>query len=843
MPEKTYEELTQRLRALEKENANLQGIVRDYADGKLDGEAKQEDVERYRDFFDKALVGIIHTRLSDGFIIEANSKAAEMIGLPVEEVVGKVRLKEYHKDPDQRKQLLEKLQQDGEVHDYEIDLILHNGRNVILSVSVKVYPQEGYIEGVMFDATTRKKAEEELKYRSIIEKSISRASSLMVSSDKVDYNVILGIVGDVIAVNRAYIFRVSNNGSKLKNTYEWCSPGTIPQIQNLQELDTETFKWWIGQLQNRKSIVLKSIDDLPPESVAEHEILAARNIKSVISVPILSKGKSLWGFMGFDDTVKTREWQEAEIEALQIVGDMISSDLDRRSIEEDLEFERRQLLSVFDSLAEQIYISDPYTYEILYVNQALNEYFGRDVVGRTCYKEFQKLDAPCKFCTNQIILKRKPEPYRWEIFKPKLGRTFSLVDRIIKWPDGRDVRLEFSSDITDQKKLEEQIQQTQKMEALGALVGGIAHDFNNILSGIFGYTQLLQMRVDKDGKMSKYVDAIYQAGIRAKDLVQQILAFSRQKSQESMPMRVQDVVDEALQLIQSTLPSTISISSDVQADCGLVMGDQTQVHQIVMNLCTNAYHALEEKGGQLTVILKELEMVAEDLRNPAMVPGPYACLSVTDTGMGIEQHIMDRIFDPYFTTKKKEKGTGIGLAVTHGIIKGHGGQIDVFTKPGKGTEFRVLLPVIADNTYASRAAVPKNLLKGNEHVLLVDDQREVLEIERQMIQELGYRVTTRTSSLEALERFRASPDQFDIVITDMTMPSMTGDQFALEAIKIRDDIPILLCTGFSEQMSKAKAESIGFKGFLMKPIIMKDLSEMIRKALDGKRETNIEKQN
>ncbi len=820
----TYEELEQRVKDLEKETENQKHAE----------EAIRKSEEHYRNIFDNALAGLFRSRLSDGMLVEINSKAAELLDLSIEEIIYKVRLVDLYRNPAQRKELIAKLRQDGEVHDFHVDFTLNNGRDVSFSISVKAFPERGYMEGAVIDITDHKEAEEELRYRSTIEEAIAKASGLMISSDEVDYNAILRIMGDSVSVNRAYIFRIMDNGTGMANTFEWCAPGTAPQKDLLQDLDAGIFTWWIKQLRRRKNIVVRNIDELPPEASSEKEILAIQKIRSLIVVPIWSRGKSLWGFMGFDDTEKMREWSEAEVEALQIVGDMISGDLDRRASEESLELEREQLLSIFDSIDESIYISDPYTHEILYVNQTLNTAFQKEIIGGICYKELQGFDSPCDFCTNHILLKQKPAPHMWEHYNPKLGREYSIVDRIIKWPDGRDVRFEFAIDITEQKKMKERTQQAQKMEAIGTLAGGIAHDFNNILSGIFGYTQLLQIKTDEDSEKSEYIDSILKAGNRAKDLVQQILTFSRQTMHELKPLKVQDVVNEALKLIKSSLPSTITIRRRIQSDCGLVLADHTQIHQIVMNLCTNAYHAIEETGGKLITTLKEIELAAEDIRDPTMIPGKYVCLSVIDSGMGIEPSVMDRIFDPYFTTKEKGKGTGLGLAVIHGIVKSHGGNISVYSELGKGAEFRVYLPIIKKEPEEADATLHMTILKGNESILLVDDQNDVIEIERQMLEVLGYQVAARTGSLDAMEAFRAQPDKYDLVITDMTMPNMTGDQFAVEIMKIRSDIPVLLCTGFSEQMSEKKAEAMGIKGLLMKPMVLRDLSVMIRKVLDAK---------
>ena len=382
-------------------------------------------------------------------------------------------------------------------------------------------------------------------------------------------------------------------------------------------------------------------------------------------------------------------------------------------------------------------------------------------------------------------------------------------------------------------KLQEQLTQAQKMEAIGTLAGGIAHDFNNILFPMFGYLEMMIEDIPKDNPLHSHLVEVFNGAKRARDLIKQILTFSRQSDHERKPLEAQRVVKEALKLIKSTLPSTIEISHDIQKDCGLVLSDPTHIHQIVMNMCTNAYHAMEETGGKLTIILKEVELSSEDLKDPVMNPGPHVCLVIADTGPGMEQGIVDRIFDPYFTTKEEGKGTGLGLAVVHGIVKSHGGQISVYSEPGKGTEFQICLPMIKKEMETTKVETDKPIQKGNEQILLVDDQDIIVQMEKQMLERLGYHVTARISSIDALEAFRMQPDKFDLIITDLTMPNMTGDKLAEELIKIRSDIPVILCTGFSERISKEKAESLGIKEFLMKPVALKVLSATIRKVLDG----------
>ncbi len=380
--------------------------------------------------------------------------------------------------------------------------------------------------------------------------------------------------------------------------------------------------------------------------------------------------------------------------------------------------------------------------------------------------------------------------------------------------------------------LQRQIQQAHKMESVGTLAGGIAHDFNNILFPIIGYTEMLLTDVPKDSPLRDSLNPIYSGALRAKGLVKQILTFSRQDKNELMLMKMQPIIREALKLIRATISSTIEIKQKIDSDCGAIKADPTQIHQIVMNLSTNAYHAMEKTGGVLKVILKEIQLGEYDIITPDMIPGVYVCLTVSDTGKGMDKELTQKIFDPFFTTKGIGKGTGMGLSVVHGIVNSLGGTIHVYSEPGKGTKFNVYFPgekkILKEQTNQDKQPIQG----GTEQILLVDDEESIILMETRMLKRLGYLVTSRTSSLEALEAFRAKPDKFDLIITDMAMPNMPGDKLSAELTKIRPDIPILLCTGFSETMSEEKAASIGIKGFLLKPIVMRDLAQKMRDVLD-----------
>jgi PAS domain S-box-containing protein len=379
---------------------------------------------------------------------------------------------------------------------------------------------------------------------------------------------------------------------------------------------------------------------------------------------------------------------------------------------------------------------------------------------------------------------------------------------------------------------ETELRQAQKMEAIGALAGGIAHDFNNILTAIMGYAQLAIQNVEEYSPPYENLEGVLKASARAKDLVKQILTFSRETEQELQPVRVKPIVKETMNLLRSSLPATIKIVQNIQGE-GIVRSDPTQIHQIMMNLCINAAHAMGEKGGTLQVNLKDVELDADSApRPPDMKPGKYLLLELIDTGQGISPSTMDRIFEPFFTTKGRDEGTGMGLAVVHGVVKKMGGFIAVDSEVGKGSSFKIYMPSLTREIEPEREReLP--VQGGTERILFVDDEPALVDMGRQLLERLGYRVTCRTSSVEALKLFQARPHDFDLVITDLTMPKLTGDDFASKILKIRKDFPVILCTGFSSTLAEKKAREIAIRAFVMKPLVIADLARTIRQVLDA----------
>ena len=504
--------------------------------------------------------------------------------------------------------------------------------------------------------------------------------------------------------------------------------------------------------------------------------------------------------------------------------------------EDGLKRAKEEWERTFDAITDIITIQNK-EFRILLANQATCDFLNlpRDEIhGRLCYELFHNKDAPCFNCPTLKTLQNK-RSFSSELlcYAGDQERNLLVSSSPILSDDGSCTGIVYTAkDITELKGLETRLRQAQKMEAIGTLAGGIAHDFNNILTPILGYSELLVDILPEESRERKDGEQILKASKRAKELVRQILTFSRQTEHEKTPIQIEHIIKEALKLLRSSIPANIEIRQNVAVDCCTVLADPTQIHQILMNLCTNAYQAMQQKGGTLTVSLEEVEISPEDYReNLALQSGKFLKLSVSDTGCGMDKSLQDKIFEPYFTTKKQGEGTGLGLSVVHGIVKSHHGHVTVYSEPGQGTEFHVYLPCIDESgsyQVEERKQVP---LGQHEKILVVDDEEPVANLLAQMLKNLGYEVRVETNSLAALEKFKAEYNSIDLVVTDMAMPGLNGADLASEILKVKPGIPLILCTGFSETINEEKARTLGFSSFLLKPILKNQLATAVREAL------------
>ena len=531
------------------------------------------------------------------------------------------------------------------------------------------------------------------------------------------------------------------------------------------------------------------------------------------------------------------------------LSNAISEQLARITESERMEMALRESEQKFRRLFEDnraiMFLVDPKTWKIVDANYAAEKFYGFER-NALIQKSLYDLSAMVEEAFKKEIHQSRKRNRDYSVFKHKLAngkvRDVEVRTTPIKMDEDHVLHSVIIHDITDRiraknekKKLESQLRRAHKMEAIGTLAGGIAHDFNNILWVINGNIELALTQITKGSPAIYNLKEVEKACKRAADLVTQILSFTRQTEKKRQPLKFSSMVKESLKLMRSSLPATIEIRETVTAHSDTILADITQINQVLLNLYTNAAHAMKEKGGILEVSLVNSRI---DDNHAAwaqgLSPGNYVMLSVEDTGHGINPENVDRIFDPYFTTKKVGEGTGMGLSVAYGIIRNHGGTITVDSSPEKGTLFQVHLPVFEKPEDELVPETLETLPTGSERILFVDDETAVLDLMKQILTRLGYEFELYLDPKIALQSFRANPEKYDLVITDQTMPNMTGRELIKELMSTRSDIPTILCTGFSEQVDENKAKEMGIRAFVMKPVVMRDLAKTIRRVLDEK---------
>lgn len=475
----------------------------------------------------------------------------------------------------------------------------------------------------------------------------------------------------------------------------------------------------------------------------------------------------------------------------------------------------------------------------IYVNRRFLDMFGYDepeeLLGKRVFITVHPEDRERVIDINRDRQSGKVAPARYEFKGIRKNGSLMYVEvsatKILY--QGEPATLAYLRDITERRQTEEELRHAQKMQAIGTLVGGIAHDFNNVLAAMIGFSELVLKDLEDGSVAKRRLNSVLKAGMRGRDLARQILTFSRKTKHKKSPVHLTPLVKETAKMLRATVPSTIRIELAIATESDEIVADPSQIQQVLMNLATNAVHAMHEKGGTLDISIANVRAEADrPLLQPDMAPGNYVMLSVRDSGYGMDREVKERMFEPFFTTKPVDEGTGLGLSVVYGIVNEHRGTISVSSEPGKGSTFTIFLPQAERPTAASRTERSTSPLRGNERVLFVDDEELLVEMNRDMLEGLGYRVSATTDSRDALTRFSESPADFDLVIADQTMPHITGLDLARKIMHIRPDMPIILCTGYSEALSTEEAKALGVKELVVKPLMEQELAEAVRRALE-----------
>jgi PAS domain S-box-containing protein len=737
----------------------------------------------------------------DGCFIEVNQAWLDTLGYTRDEVIGRNFSEFLHPDwQDHFKENFPKFKAIGEILGIEFEMVRKDGRSILVSFNGKIGKdslgcfQQTYC--IFQNITDRKRAEDTLLENEARMRAITDSAR--------DAIIMMDQNGTISYWNPAAqrIFGYTADEAIGTDLHQLLTPLRYHKAQN------DAFPKF--KLTGRGQII-----DTTVEVEARHKNGQEFSIELSLSALFLQD-----------------HWH-----ALGVIRDIS----ERKRIEEALREGEKKYRIIFDSANDALFIHNMQG-RILETNPMACERLGYDHAELTSMK-ISQVDTPgaAQRIPEHLAKLMEQGHLTFEVVhlrKDGLRIPTEVSARRIEW-DGQLAIMSICRDISERKRAEEekerlqtQLIHTQKMEAIGTLAGGIAHDFNNILGAILGYAELARNACPSGSRAIKFIDRELDAVQRATLLVKQILAFSRQEKHERIPLHLDSLIKEAVKLLRPILPSTISIKQQVDTTTKSILADPTQAHQILMNLCTNAFHAMEKTGGTLEITLKNSELSRTDL--PPLTgaqPGTYVVLSVGDTGTGIPQEIREKIFDPYFSTKGVGKGSGMGLAITHGIITRYGGFINVESNPGAGSIFHVFFPAIEHEALPEIQNV-QTASVGNARILLVDDEDMLLELGKEILESLGYEVTVRKSSREALVTFKNQPDLFDVVITDQTMPEMTGIDLAREILEIRADIPIILCTGYSSLVNEKEARTCGIKEFVMKPVTIAGMATLLKKVLN-----------
>ncbi len=634
---------------------------------------------------------------------------------------------------------------------------------------------------------------------------------------------------DASEVSRVYIFENEEDqqlGLCMSQTCEACASGVSPQLDNpdLQHLPYNIAAPRWREFFVRGETLGGLVDDFPGN---ERENLEPQGILSILVIPISVSG-NWFGFIGFDDTVNRREWSEDEVRLLRTAAEMIGAIFERYRAMEELKFQHAQLLSIFDGIEEPIYVADMNTYEILFANRFTCKSLNKELVGKICYKELQGFDRPCDFCTNGKIKNNGGTTYTWEHYNPIVKKNYLLYDCVIRWPDGRDVRFEQAIDITERNLLKEEQNKAAKLESVGILAGGIAHDFNNILTAILGNISLAAAIVNEnpDGSRGLLAEA-EKACFNAKGLTQQLLTFSKGGQPIIRITALKELIADSVSFALRGSKSGCGLGIDENLWPGEV--DSGQITQVINNMIINADHAMPD-GGEVMVNAENVVVVPGD--KLSLKPGNYIRIDIIDSGHGIPAKYMNKIFDPYFSTK--QQGHGLGLATSYSIVKRHRGIITVDSSQDTGTAFHIYLPASSREPVENieEQAKPPH---QRARVLVMDDEEMIRKMIGKCLTRMGHDVDSACDGRQALELFRRNRlkgTPYDAVILDLTVPGGMGGRETFEAMRELDsDVNAIISSGYSTDPVMTNYREHGFRAVVTKPFQLHDLTEALQNAI------------
>jgi PAS domain S-box-containing protein len=831
--------------ALREQRNSLEEMVRERT------AALRESEREYREIFE-SIIDIFYRTDKEGLLSIISPSVEQILGYVPDQVIGK-KLAEFNVNPGEQDRFLSVLRENGETKGYEAPLRAKDGSVVWVSTNARFYrDKQGKIlgiQGISRDITERKRAQEEVVRHTTQTQAMLDLHLLSNEPQKRILDFVLEASLRISQSKYSFI-GVLNESESVMMIHRWSREAMTECAMDDKPIEFPISKagLWGDCVRNRKPVMINDYDALLPgkKGLPDGHV----PIRRFLAIPVFD-GPRIVAIAVVAN--KEQDYNDSDANYLKSVLNKTWEILRRKQAEEALLESESYIRTVMDSLPIGIAVNsiDPEV-KFSYMNDNFPKYYrttrealaDNDNFWNVVYDEPEFREKMKKRVLDDCDSGDSGRMHWEDIPITRKGCETAFVSAMNSPIPGKQLMISTVWDVTERKRSEEarailqaQLNHAQKIKSIGSLAGGIAHDLNNILFPISGLSELLLDDMSPDTPEHESMEQIHKSAQRGSDLVKQILAFSRKSNPQKLPIRIQPILKETLKLARATIPMNIEITSQINMDCGMVSADPTQIHQIAMNLITNAYHAVEVSGGMIHIAMKETEIQTDELPFHAipgdLMAGKYVCITVSDTGTGIDQALIDKIFDPYFTTKEQGKGTGLGLSVVHGIVKEHGGDILVHSEVGKGTTFHVYLPLLENSKDNKRAgALIRKYPTGCERILLVDDEGIIVRVEQKMLERLGYQITIRTGSLDALDAFRANPGDYDLVISDMGMPDMTGMQLARELISIRPGIPIIICTGFKDDRDEQRGKALGIKGFLMKPVATGDLTEMVRRVLD-----------